>query len=451
MTVEQDQGPMGPPLLPPAGASRRPPRVAVWGHYYGQNLGDELVASTVIRAIRSRRPDADICGISLDPDDALARHGIVTYPLNRTGGRRAGGRRGLMRYVAGVLRRATSVAREVPHLWRSYRLLRTVDLLVVAGSGQLLDQWSGAWGHPYALFRWAMLSRLTGTRVAIMSISAGPIDGRLGGFFLRTSVQGSDYISVRDQESADVLEAIGVRREMPVRPDMGFMLRLPELPDSSDRDDDRLTVGVNMMAHAHPSYWGRGDVTTYDAYLSKMTRTVCELLQQGHQVHLFSSHATADTSARDDLFEAVTAQQPELAAHLVRLLPTEIDDLVRVVAGCDAVIGARYHSVVLPMLLGIPTIGTGYHPKTAAVMRMAGQSEYCFPDIDTFSADALSARTAQLLREREQVRASLAEHIPPLRDAVERQFDRVFSAVASDRREATPEPAPQSERGRHVA
>jgi polysaccharide pyruvyl transferase WcaK-like protein len=119
---------------------------------------------------------------------------------------------------------------------------------------------------------------------------------------------------------------------------------------------------------------------------------------------------------------------------------------------CDVVIGARYHSVVLPMLMGVPTIGIAYHPKTVGVMKMAEQSEYCFPDIDTFEADELLDRIRSLIRDRRRVRAALRASIPPLCDAVERQFDEVFSIASEERgTSAAPRRAPHTERGRHVA
>ncbi|MCA9847468.1 MAG: hypothetical protein KC472_05815, partial [Dehalococcoidia bacterium] len=74
----------GPGLLD-SSSHRRPPRVAVWGHYYGPNLGDELVTSTVIAAVRARRPEADVIGISIAPDDTRERHGIPAYPLSAPG------------------------------------------------------------------------------------------------------------------------------------------------------------------------------------------------------------------------------------------------------------------------------------------------------------------------------------------------------------------------------
>ena len=56
--------------------------IAVWGHYHGGNLGDDLVVATIVSAIRRRVDDARVVGISLAPADARIRHGIEAYPIN---------------------------------------------------------------------------------------------------------------------------------------------------------------------------------------------------------------------------------------------------------------------------------------------------------------------------------------------------------------------------------
>ena len=56
--------------------------IAVWGHYHGGNLGDDLVVATIVNAIRRRIDNAHVVGISLAPADARTRHAIEGYPIN---------------------------------------------------------------------------------------------------------------------------------------------------------------------------------------------------------------------------------------------------------------------------------------------------------------------------------------------------------------------------------
>ncbi|MCK9486806.1 MAG: polysaccharide pyruvyl transferase family protein [Dehalococcoidia bacterium] len=461
--------------------------VGVWGHYYGANLGDDLVARVIVEAVRRRDPSSEVRGFSLDPTDTERRHGIrawpiTSYPDNDRGRAATGGGGRFSHLAAGLLRRAGSLWREAPHLARSYWALRPVDLLVVAGSGQLLDTWSGAWGHPYTLFKWSLLARLTGTRMAFLSVGAGPIESRLARWFIRWAVEAGSEVTVRDVHSAQVLRDIGVRRSLEVVPDMGFGLEAAEVAEVAEVDGkpevdgkaevdaaedggaasqpaggasarpmhagrgvrpfEGLTVGVNAMAHAHARYWGRGDEGRYDVYLDKMAAVVRRLVEGGARVVLFSSQVRADPQTAEDLLARLGAAGVPVVGRgaedvagvagvagagcrVVYRPVREVDDLVRVVRGCDYVIATRYHSVLLPLLMGIPTMGLAYHPKTVHLMAAAGQGAYCL-DIDSFTETQLMTRFGDLCRKRTSAVHRLREGIPALSGAVRSQFDHVL-------------------------
>ena len=244
--------------------------MAIWGHVHGGNLGDELVFSVIVQAIRGRL-DARIVGITLDPLDTRERHGIdEAYPINPgSAGYGKGETANVTRPAAAVetakvvirkvpgasaLRAALAlpfrVAREIAFCWRSFRLLRQVDSMVVAGSGQLLDKWLGWRGHPYTTFRWATLCRLAGVPVSYPSVGAGPIEGKTSAFLIRSALRLAAYVSVRDAQSGRVLEEIGLPAP-PRCPDMAFGFTPDDAGLVLRRDaPGKPLVGVNVMAYS---------------------------------------------------------------------------------------------------------------------------------------------------------------------------------------------------------
>jgi polysaccharide pyruvyl transferase WcaK-like protein len=434
------------PSVPP---SRR--AIAVWGHFASGNLGDELVVGLMADAIRRRRPGQPVVAISSGTGDTERRHGIRAHPLNPGAARAAPGRgnaldnrpgryslREVARRVPGLrgARRAggtvVRVVRELPFLIRSYRLLREIDALVVSGSGQLLDAWRGPWWHPYTTFRWALLARLTGTDMIYPSVGAGPIDHRLSRAMLRKSVDWAAFVSVRDAHSAEVLRAIGVARELPICPDMGWAWK-PTYDASGAARASAPVVGVNPMSHEDPRYWPRGDAVRYEQYLVKLAGFVANLIEHGHPVLLFSSQPRADGRVAADL-QRLLEQRGIASNPLFDSAVDEIqsvDDLVAAIARCDYVVAGRFHSVLLPLACSIPTVGLAYHPKTCELLGHVGHPERCF-DIDRFDVPDLIAAFERLRAEDgADARRALLEHAATLRVAVERQFDVLFGAVVA--------------------
>ncbi len=207
-------------------------KVALLTPYDGGNLGDAAIQEALIGNFRKYDAQVQLYGITLHPESTAARHHIPCYPLaaisrpyyhakkepavfpdNSNATSQSG--KGveaptfyerIKRAVRGILFRIglkplVRFAQECVHILRSYRLLRSVDMLVVAGGGQLDEEWGGSWGHPYALMKWAVLARAAGTSVIFLSVGGCRTDLWLTKLFLRIALSLACYRSYRDEGS----------------------------------------------------------------------------------------------------------------------------------------------------------------------------------------------------------------------------------------------------------
>ena len=451
--------------------SKRPLRIGIWGHYGGCNQGDELVVTTLIANIRARVPDAEIVGYSLNPADTRERHGIPALPLRRSAYEGRFVRpwspeqesrqpssceegksrwkaflkrwRPLVWLVRGVrmatrsgIRAAASLLREFSFLVDSYRSLRGMELLIVAGSGPLFDDWSGPWGHPYAMYKWSALARLSGTRFACLSTGAGPIDSPLSRIFLRRAVRTTSYRSYRDASSARLMASLGVPGEHPVFPDMGFGLDAasyvrPWEPPGLARN--RTLVGLGVMAYCDPRYIPRNDPRRYAAYIRKMAGFTAWLLRNDYAVLAVSSDIWADPQAFVDVRDVLRREHgldddPRLVEPPVDGLAT----LASLFSSCDYVIAARYHCIVLPWLLGKPVVALAYNRKHIDLMESMGQEAYCV-DIDRFEVAELVERFRAMECNRDAIRTQLLEGVARCRARLAEQYDRVLGPPVAAR------------------
>lgn len=424
------------PPGPPFGAPHAR-RWGVWGHYYGANLGDELVTSTIIHHIREARPDAYVHGFSLDPADTRARHGIPASPINvrhAVGARRRGEARprGWRRIARGIMRRTVSLAHEPGHLWASYRALGRIDALVIAGSGQLTDAWGGPWGHAWTIFKWSLLAKIRGLELIFLSVGGGPLNGRLARFFIRRSLEMADYVSVREVHSERLLRDIGVTRPIMRRPDTSFALATTPVPTTPSTttppeprpEGARRVVGINAMPHESAAYWGRGDEARHRAYVRTMADFSARVLDAGYEVCLFSSQIVSDPPTSDAIL-AELGLTPDGDDRIRKARIATVDDLLEVIRGCDFVVASRFHCVAIPVRMGIPTVGLAYHQKTADLMAALGLPEYCL-DLDTLTLDELWDRFARLEDHEHEVRATLAPAVERLHDSAVEQLDLLF-------------------------
>jgi polysaccharide pyruvyl transferase WcaK-like protein len=454
----------------PASQETSARRIAIWGHFHGANLGDDLVVSSMIDQLRARHPEAEIVAISLNPADTRARHGIEAFPLTRqavhTRRRTRSGqgrvRRTHARWTWGPavalrdhprlgppgrsafakwkrLRRSLRAWRgrltEPAFAWRSFRVLRDVDLLVVAGSGPIYDGWDGPWIHPYNLYKWTWLARLARTTVHMLSVGSGPIDSPLSRRFLGGALARAAYVSFRDESSLELVQRLKLLEDAPVVPDQAFACRLPRDRKPSQPRTGARVVGVNAMAHQDPRYLPHGARPRYQAYLEKIAAFVARLIEEGHEVRLLYS-ALADLRVCVDLQNLLRAKGAlEDGTSLLRHEIIAEQQLLREIQGCDFVVAARYHCVLVPAAMGIPVLGLAYHPKTADLLARVGQSRFAF-EIDESSADELTEAFRELLTRETEIHEELVLRSAECAALVTEQYDRLYGVPAPLDRDA---------------
>ena len=191
-----------------------------------------------------------------------------------------------------------------------------------------------------------------------------------------------------------------------------------------------MVVGLNVMAYGDPRYFRALGADRYHDYIAEMADLARSLLEVGHSVVLFSSQTIADELAALDVMNLLAAEpQPNGPLRVTMSTIRDLDDLVRVMAGCDLVVAARYHSVVLAILFGIPVIGIAYQAKTSELLRDLGYPERVF-EIDQVSASVLMKTVCTVLaRERAEPSFDERQRIVVSSQAVIRQFDQVFADI----------------------
>jgi polysaccharide pyruvyl transferase WcaK-like protein len=147
-------------------------RIGLLDHAGYGNLGDEATLAALTHNIKSRWPQAQIVGLTLNPYDTRKRHGIVSYAIQRNcklpppppvpensqttpGVRLKAVLRGypilnlVLRAVKAVtIRVPRAFFQELLFLVESFRIATSLDLLIVAGNGELRASWDGPWNFP---------------------------------------------------------------------------------------------------------------------------------------------------------------------------------------------------------------------------------------------------------------------------------------------------------------
>jgi polysaccharide pyruvyl transferase WcaK-like protein len=454
-------------------------RIGLLTPYDGSNLGDGTIQTAVIHHLRRRDPRIELLGLTLDPEDTQQRHEIPAFgitglsvpsyseglllgagPVARTPAAttppaadtgepesREGGLRQALKSIPllgpmlrALLRTVRSARRWVPelrHLRASLRTVRDLDLLLISGGGQLDEEFGGPWGHPYVLFRWTTLARLTGTPVAFASVGVGYMNRRLSRFFIRAALKGAKYRSFRDPGSLERVAAWGFTRHDPCAPDLAFGAPVP-VPAPGREPKDGMVVGVSPMIYGHAKHWPTARQQVYEGYARRLAEFAAGLLEDGHTLLLFQSSG-ADRVALGDLRASLIARfGPSITSRLREPEVRSVEQFFREVAAADLVIASRLHGVLMSHLLGKPVVAISFDRKVDAHMETMGLSDYRL-DIARFESAELRERFASLVAHRREISAQVVERVARFRAELDRQFDTLLGLAG-----AAPAPEPPS-------
>jgi polysaccharide pyruvyl transferase WcaK-like protein len=291
--------------------------------------------------------------------------------------------------------------------------------LIIPGTGILDDFQAGPLGMPLALFGWCLAARLCGTRIAFVSVGAGPIHHPLSRWLMKSAVAMAQYRSYRDTVSKTFMESIGFdTRDDAIYPDIAFKLPAPVSPVRSAAGS--LTVGVGVMTYLG---WERGSPrgpAIYAAYLEKITAFVLWLLDQGHRVRILMGDA-ADRDAVADVLSEVAAARPDLAQDRLIADPMRsLHDLMRQMAETDVIVATRYHNIVCALRLGKPLVSLGYAEKNDVLMTEMGVGRFC-QHVERFDLDLLIEQFTQLVAERQRYEDGIRRANLSYQERLERQ------------------------------
>src|SRR5258708_5989614 len=349
--------------------TRADAKVGLLNHVGGGNLGDDATFDAIADNIRRRWPNAEIVAFSMNPDDTETRHGIMSHPIRRRrwsiGYKPAETKTTLKETVKALTRKyravfyllkatgalvhlPSEVFRELSFLAASRRNIKSFDLLIISGGGQLTEK-DGPWGFPYTIFKWVVLARSAGVRCVFLNLGAGPLTRPLSKFFVRRALRAADYVSLRDDKSRELVYQIGFTGESRVCPDSVYGLEVATTKGSPLERRAQPTVGFAPMPYPDPDpsgYRAEKDQIVYDEFIRKLAIFASWLVSQSYGLTMLGTDIGVDPLAIEELQKVLLSRHGIPSSRYgISDSVKSTHDLLATMSGVDYVVKCRFHGV----------------------------------------------------------------------------------------------------------
>lgn len=399
-----------------AALRRRPSRIALFGFFGSGNLGNEGSLEAMASFLKRERPEAELSCVCGKPDVVKQNFGIEALPIRWNGP--ASGQSGRVKRIL------LKIPRKLADFARAFANVRKADVMIFPGTGILDDFGERPAGMPYDILKWCLAARLAGTRIAFVSIGAGPIRNRLSRLLMLSAARLAHYRSYRDLQSREFMEGVGfdTRGDL-VYPDLAFGLPTP-MP-SPRAPGGALRVGVGVMAYRGWYGYEEGGQSIFSRYIGKLADFVVHLLDSGHDVRLLTGD-DEDKIAVDALMEAVSNVRP--TSRLAHGQVCSLGDVMEQMALTDIVVATRFHNIVCALKMHKPTISLSYARKNDVLMAEMGLGEYC-QHVENFDVETLVSQFSRLVADREKHEEGIRARVAEFREQIENQHICLLSGV----------------------
>ncbi len=341
-------------------------RVVISGYYGFGNLGDEAVLAAMLAALRPRLPDASFVVLSGNPDATARLHAV----------------RGVPRLGVAAL-----------------RALSGADLFI-SGGGSLIQDVTSARSPLYYLGVLRTGSALA-RRTMMYAQGVGPIGRAVIRRLTKWACDRVDLLTVRDEDSRELLRACGIRHPIELVADPVFAL--PAAPP--DRAAALLGSSTVPRLGVALRPWTGDDIDPLlrglRAFRDRIGGDVVALVFQPGQ-----DGALADRVAR------------EVGARIIGDVTPQ--EMLAVIGQLDLVIGVRLHALICAAAAGVPALAVSYDPKVDALARRIGAG---ILPIRSLSEDAVTRTLAAAWTNRTAMRDTLRAQAAVMRAAAFRAAD----------------------------
>ncbi len=301
----------------------------------------------------------------------------------------------------------TSFFKILQEIWRT-------DLFISGGGGLFQDVTGRGFSVVYYGFL-IFLAALLGKKVIIFGQGIGPVTGQINRRLLKWSTSKASLILVRDEDSKNLLVALGLKKEINVMPDTVFALHnFYNIKPQEQKESDNKSIQKRVPASVGfaPAGSGKG-------YLQEMAAALAEMVKIWHcQVVLLACFPSQDEQACLEV-QRILVEERGIDLGKISLIKDLLPPpkALQIFEQLDLLLGVRLHSLILATITQTPFLAISYNPKIDAFLKTIAQQPA--GKMDDFNKEALVLKTQELWQNRKEVSRHLGEQAREFSSQVE--------------------------------
>ena len=347
--------------------------ITILGWYGSGNAGDESILQAIITFLKKNYVNCEIVIISHRPNFIKQKYGLKSIDVN-------------------------DFRNIVISLFKS-------ELFILGGGGLVK---SGSIGYYSTILS---IANFLSSKTIVYSVGAIPINNFVDRFLVLFSFTICDYISVRDNFSKNILRNLGITREIFVTRDpvFGTNLNISPVYDWVDEMKPFITICLRQWDHVDLIQSGVSFSNSYEEYLESLSFILTFLVDSGYNIVYMP--LMVNLNENDDIDHKNLQDKMKKGSKINKIsIQLDPDEIIRILAHSELVIGMRYHSIVYSLISGVPVIGLAYADKVTSLMHDLGLDPFCINIKSDFHHETLT-QINRIFKKRNEIKKIIKKQV----------------------------------------
>ena len=261
-------------------------------------------------------------------------------------------------------------------------------------------------------------AKKAGKRVGLYNCGVGPIKTELGAKMMRKIADVCDFITVREEGSANVLLNLGVPQDRIILTADAAL----NAPAVSASETERLLNEIGIAKHPevlaininiYLDTWSdhASGKLTQEQFLDIMAAGINQAAEQINVPILLVSTMHKDIELTQALKARLKVNQP---VYIIDNKQYNHYQLKGIFSHISLLYAMRLHAIILASSAGAPVSGLAYQPKCTHYFEQLGLEDYCHGFKD-FSVDSVKNHLVKSWNDRQKIKSVLDTKIPELK------------------------------------
>jgi len=342
-------------------------KILISGYYGFDNAGDEAVLQAILDSLKKEVPYVKPIVLSANPDKTAKEYNIEA--INRF------------------------------KLKAIIKAIKEADGLI-SGGGSLLQDETGIFTIPYYLVV-IKLAQFYGKPTFIYAQGVGPVKRKFFYSLISHTFRKTKYISVRDRESALLLNSMGVpinTIDIVADPVLNLVPAKKERVEEIMQKENIIQPPILISVR----FWKNNK-----EYLETIAKVADQLIKQGEQIVLIPMHEPNDRHASEYVINRMNEEATILEAYDER-------EILGIIAESKCMIGMRLHALIFATAMGVPAIGISYDPKIDQFLAKLNQTPV--GTVDDLDFTTLYDQIKHVITHLEENKQELDKKLPQLKE-----------------------------------